>query len=305
MPTRGLSKVPGLQQGQSRLPLAALTACFAIGIAVGAFWISQRSRMHKPSAPPPGIVLTEQTRNVLAQVNSPLTLRFYALIDPPNLPAGWTEFTQRVSALLGAYQEQTASNITVTRYDTISEAAANQASADGVKPFNQDKGAACYCGIAVVQGGRSETLAHLEPLWEPALEFDLTRAIARVITPPSAPPVSSETASNQIVASEQVLQTLTNVSTVSLEQGSQILRDAALADFKAAVAVGAAQVKEAEDKLQQVQNGSDAEKQAALKRLQEARAEQTQKLKDIAARLQNELEALQRMKSTNAPGGAQ
>ena len=47
--------------------------------------------------------------------------------------------------------------------------------------FNLDKGEACYLGVALSLDGRKETLPHLSPEWEQALEPDLTRAIIRLL----------------------------------------------------------------------------------------------------------------------------
>jgi hypothetical protein len=290
---------PGAEQAATRVTLPLLLAViFAAGIGVGAFWFSRKAGPTPPPGPPQ-VVLSEQTRNVLRGLTAPVEIRFYDLLDTSSLPGSWTAFAGRVSDLLAAYQQAAAGRITLTRYDSPSDSFDDKAHADGIQPFNLDKGAACYLGMVVSQDGRSETLPHLSPEYEQALEFDLTRAIARVATPPPAPPVSAETATNQAAAAEQVGRAIPDPANTSLDQGIQILRDAALAEFKAAAQAGQEQVKEAQGK-------SEAEHQAAVKALQQVQAEQTDKLKEIAARLQNQLDAWRRMKAgTNPPAAPQ
>ena len=83
------------------------------------------------------------------------------------------------------------SQIHVIRNISTSEDKANAAAADGIRPFNLDKGDACFLGLTVACGERKESLAQLEPEWEPALPFDLARAILQVTATPSSPVVKA------------------------------------------------------------------------------------------------------------------
>ena len=85
---------------------------------------------------------------------------------------------------------------------------------------------------------------------------------------------------------------------MSVEEGTRILREAALKDFTTAANEMAAQVKEAQQRLAQVQNGgSDADQQAAMKHLQQVQAKQTEKLNQIASRSKAQIDALQQLKA--------
>lgn len=119
--------------------------------------------------------------------------------------------------------------------------------------------------------------------------------------PPSAPPepprVVSPPPSNPVII-EEVKKQVPNYATISLEDGENILRLEALDEFRAAAAKMNDQIKAAQQQLQDAQNGQSAEKQqAAMKNLQDMQLTATEKLKEIAARLQAQITALQSLKS--------
>ena len=207
-------------------------------------------------------------------------------------------FASRVDQLLSAYQQAAGGKIKLTRFDTQSNLNPNAAPADGVQAFNLDKGEACYLGVVLVFKGRKETLPHLSPEWEQALEPDVTRALIRLVeaTRPAAAAVAPSAPNTNAV--QEVKALIPNLGAVSVEEGTRILREAALKDFTAAAKEMEAQVKEAQQRLTQARSGgSDADPQAAMKHLQQVQAEQTEKLKQIAARSKTQIDALQQLKA--------
>jgi hypothetical protein len=134
--------------------------------------------------------------------------------------------------------------------------------------------------------------------WEPAVEADLSRAIERVAQsakPGKTTPVAAPT---DTVALEQVKSIVPNLASVSIEEGTQMLREQALKEFQAATSEMETKVKEAQQQLVQAQNGgSDADQQAARKNLLQLQADQMEKLKQIAAKSQAQIQALQQLKS--------
>ena len=99
-------------------------------------------------------------------------------------------------------------------------------------------------------------------------------------------------------AIREVKALIPNLADVSVKAGKQILQEAALKDFTTAVQEMQTQVKEAEKRLNEAQDGgSDAEQKAALKHLQQVQAEQTEKLKDIAAKSKAQIDAFQQLKA--------
>jgi Skp family chaperone for outer membrane proteins len=288
------------ERGQARTIVLAL-AFFLAGAAVGAFVLYRGG--HQAVTNSPARVLSEGTRAVLQRLSSPLEIRFYSLLDPTSVSPALQAYAGRVEQLLSEYQRQGQGKITVTRRTDLADAAVSDAAAaDGIKPFNIDKGQACFLGIALHCESRNESLPLLAPEWEPALESDLTRAIARVIGPaassasPAAsvppPPMPDKT------AVEDVKRLVPNLASVSVDEGMQILRQTALQEFQATASEAEAKVKEAQQHLADAQNGgSEADRQAAMKALQQVQFEQTEKLRQIAARTQAQIEALKQLKA--------
>ena len=269
-----------------------------MGVAASAFWFYYRGANQGPgpAAAQGEGGLSEGTLAVLRRLDSPVELKFYSLLDPASTSDALRAFAGRVEQLLSLYQQEAHGQIKVTRYTSIADAG-QAAAADGLRPFNLDKGDACYLGIAAVRGAQKEVLAQLSPDWESALQSDLSRAIARVIDasgsnrPAAAPRIDA-------AAIAEVKKTFPDLASISVEEGSQKLRDAAVNEMKAALAETDAQIKEAEQRLAQAQTaGSETEKQAALKNLQQIQAAQTEKLKQIAARSATQIEALRQLKA--------
>jgi hypothetical protein len=106
----------------------------------------------------------------------------------------------------------------------------------------------------------------------------------------SHPPVDAATI-------EAVKQAIPNYASVSLEDGTQVLREAALKQFAAAAGEMDAQVKQAQEQLVQAESSqAAAEQSAALKHLQQTQVEQTEKLQQIAAQFQAQIAALKQLK---------
>ena len=250
-----------------------------------------------PAAPPESSgapALSQASKAVLQRLGSPVEIRFYSLLDPASVGDSGRQFSARVDQLLSQYEREAGGRIKITRVTAFSTATANAALADGIKPFNLDKGDACYLGIAVVRGGQRESLASLSSEWESALEFDLSRAIAGVDA--SSPPVQLAAKSDGATL-DAVKRAIPNLDTVSVDEGSRLLRASAVSRFEQASQELQARVKTAEEHFLQAQNsGSEAEMNDALKDLEQVRKEQAQKLTDIALEAKAQQEALQQLK---------
>jgi hypothetical protein len=260
---------------------------------VGAFWVSQRSKATE--APAPGSQLSGATHDVLKRLDRTVALRFYSLLDP-GAPSELHAFSDRVKQLLSEYQQNAGGKIDLVIMDNTTNTSPNLALADGVAGFDLDRGEGCYLGVALSCDGRKEVLPRLLPEWETALEPDLSRAIANVSkskTGTTTPQVGTP----EPATTEMLNKTIPNASNVSLEEGTRMLRTAALAEFTATVNETQALVQAAEAQLKQAKsNGSPSEQDAALKHLQDIQNVQSQKLKEITARSQAEIDAWKKLK---------
>jgi hypothetical protein len=99
-------------------------------------------------------------------------------------------------------------------------------------------------------------------------------------------------------AIEDVKRAMPNYASLSLDQGTEILRQAALKEYAAAAQELQSQVAQAQAELSQAAGKSPADQQAAMKHLQQVQAEQSQKLQQIGGQLQTQITALKQLKST-------
>lgn len=291
------------QQGSARVVLLALTSFF-LGAALAAFWVSHSGHAPASAREEAGdsrAGLSESTRNVLSALSSPVELRFYSVLEAGQTPDSLRAFAGRVDQLLAQYQRVANGKIMVTHSNSQAYTNVDAAIADGLKPFNEEKGEPALLGIAVINQNHKTALAQLAPEWEPALEYDLTRAILTVSkvvpkaggTTPPGPPVSSG-------ALEEIKQIVPNLESVSLADATRLVREASLKEFAAAAAQFQAQLNEAQQRLKDAQNGgSDSDRQAAMKNLQAVQADQANQLKKIAAKAQDQIEALKHLKPGN------
>jgi hypothetical protein len=218
------------------------------------------------------------------------------VLDASSVPDSVQAYAGRADQLLAQYEQASGGKIKVVRCN--SNASANAAEADGIHAFNLDKGNACFLGIAVVCGSQKESLPHLAPEWEQALEPDLTRAMARAVdravqAKPGAQPPARVAPATLV----EVRRAIPNLEEVSLTEGTKVLRDAALIQFQEAAANMQAQVKEAQQRyLADKDNQSEAVQQAATEQLRKIQAEGADKLQQIALNSRAQIAALQQLK---------
>jgi ABC-type uncharacterized transport system involved in gliding motility auxiliary subunit len=286
---------PTKREDGSVRTILLVAVCFCLGLAVSAFWFRPPA---KPAAPPkPTFELSNASKGLLEHLETPIAIRFYSLLDPKGPPA-LREFSGRVDQVLSAYEQQANGKILVTRYDAQTNANPNAALADGINGFNLDKGEGCYLGLALSCNGRKEVLAQLSPEWEPALESDVTRALLRLAEADLSAKTKVSTRPTDAAVVEEIKQRIPDIASVSLEDGTRTLRESSLKEFAAAVSEMQAQVRETQARFEQARNnGTAADKESALKHLQEVQTAQTEKLNQIAARSQAQITALQQLKS--------
>jgi hypothetical protein len=269
-----------------------------LGIVLAGLWFKYGKATpdsHLPGAGGPQ--LSGTTVDLLSHLNSTVEIRFYAVLPSGSAPEPLQDFSRRVDRLLSEFQSVNDSKIRVVRNISTAGANANAAAADGIHPFNLDRGDACFLGLTVVCGERKESLPRIQPEWEPALEFDLARAILQVTAAPATTVVKASAPVSPEVTNE-VVRLIPDLKGTSLEDGVRILREAAFEAFTAAGAEMENQLQAAQQQLSDAQNGqSEAEQQAAMKHLQEVQLEQEKKYRQIAARLQAELAIFEQMKA--------
>jgi hypothetical protein len=276
-----------------------LPVVFILGAGVGAYWI-YRAPQTEPATretQPASVPLSEHTRAVLHDLKSPLEVRYYSKLDESEANGAVGAFAGRVDRLLSEYEREAGGKLKITRHNSRADSDKAAATADGFAAFNLDQSQGSFLGVVVAQGLQKEALAALAPEWEAALESDLTRTILRVTGAHAIASHATVNAEVEAAVAEQVKRSIPNFADVSMEQGRQILRDAAMQELKAAATEMQAQVQAAQQRLSEAQTSkSEAGQETAMKNLQEIQAAQAEKIKEITARFQAQVAALQRIK---------
>lgn len=280
--------------GRARgVSLVLLLAVFGGGVALGLAWAHRPHSQSQPEGPAQ-LTLSDASRAALQHLSEPVEVRFYSQLDPSPALEATRAFAARVDALLTTFEAESGGRLHVRRVASGAQFDFKAAVADGIKPFNQDKGDPCFLGLVVVKKDQSETLPRLDPAWEQAVELDLGRILGREPAPSATAAPQEKIDPAAIMA---VKQTLTNLDTVSVDDGNQILRGNALEEFRKAARDMETELKTAEqDVLVAQQKGTTADQQSAQQKLAEVRARQMEILKDIAARSKAQTDALQHLK---------
>jgi len=296
-------------KGQVRGVLPLLI-CFLLGLGAGAYWYY---RAAKPSGAPgndPAAVgqssgaLSETLKANLQQLEAPVEIRFYVPAHPKILPEPLPAFVDRVAELLSEYNHEVGGKIRVTQLDPISNPGAEaSAKADGIKPLPLATGDFYYLGLALAYHGQKEVISPLALEWEPALPSDLSRALLRLTTARTAAKPLADSGPANLAAAKEVLQevvrAIPDIASVSLADGTQILRSATLEEIKAVIGEIQTQVAAAQQKLAAAQAGtSEAEQQAARKQLEQLQAQQIEKIQQITQRLHDQIAALKQLKES-------
>ena len=130
--------------------------------------------------------LSEGTRNIIAKLDTPVEIRFYATRDESVMPVRFRNYARRVEDILDELEQIAGDNLEVIKYDPQPDSdAADMASLDGVEgqPIDAFGMSRIYLGISISMLDTKVAIPFLAPDREKELEYDLARAISRVITP--------------------------------------------------------------------------------------------------------------------------
>jgi ABC-type uncharacterized transport system involved in gliding motility auxiliary subunit len=130
--------------------------------------------------------LSPGTKRILSKLESRVTIRFYCTQGGTAMPPSLRTYAQHVEDLLDEYQQNGKGKIVIQKLDPQPDSdAEDSARLDGVEgqatsPFGGDK---IYLGVVVGMLDQKVTLPWLPPDRERLLEYDISRAIARVVNP--------------------------------------------------------------------------------------------------------------------------
>jgi hypothetical protein len=275
-------------------PLLLAAAFFILGAILTATWFYY-------SRPATGAVagrLSEATQNLLGQLDAPVTIRYFSLLPAGSANETLQSYAERVEQLLDAVQAATGGKVQVSRFNSPTETNITAASTEGIRPFNLDKGDACFLGLTIVGREHKESLPQLQPEWEAALEFDLARAILRAGATAAPAPLPAAVAKPSAETIATINRLIPDVKSVSEEEADQIFHAEFLKDCAIVGTELEAQINAAQEKVQQAAtNGSADDLEAARKNLAKVQVEQADKLKQVAAQLQVRMALFKQQKS--------
>lgn len=130
--------------------------------------------------------LSDGTKAILKKLDTPVKIRFYCTQAESSTPdtVYLKGYAKRVEDLLTEYKQNGHGKVIVEKYDPQPDSDAEDAARlDGVDPETLRNGDRFYMGLAVVQLDEKQAIPFLDPSKERLLEYDISRAISRVVTP--------------------------------------------------------------------------------------------------------------------------
>jgi ABC-type uncharacterized transport system involved in gliding motility auxiliary subunit len=131
--------------------------------------------------------LSRGTRAILGKLDAPIKIRFYCTQSESASPESvlLKSYARTIDDLLGEYKQNAHGKLTVERYDPQPDSdAEDSARLDGIQAQDLSGGEKFYLGLAVSQGlDEKQSIPFLSPDRERQLEYDISRAITRVVTP--------------------------------------------------------------------------------------------------------------------------
>jgi ABC-type uncharacterized transport system involved in gliding motility auxiliary subunit len=130
--------------------------------------------------------LSQGTRAILRKIDTPIHIKLYCTRGEAATPetVALKDYAQQVEDLLTEYKQASKGKLIIEKYDPEPDSdAEDSARMDGIEGQMLPSGERFYLGLAVTMLDVKEPIPFLSPTRERLLEYDLSRAISRVITP--------------------------------------------------------------------------------------------------------------------------
>ena len=127
--------------------------------------------------------LSDGTKKILAKLDTPVEIRFYYTKNDVAMPPRLKNYAQRVEDLLGEYRRAAKGKLEIKKFNPEPDSDAEEsANLDGIEGQLVNTGDKIYFGLAV-SCLDSKVAIPLAEDREKLLEYDLSRAISRVVAP--------------------------------------------------------------------------------------------------------------------------
>jgi ABC-type uncharacterized transport system involved in gliding motility auxiliary subunit len=130
--------------------------------------------------------LSDGTRAILKKLDTPVTIRFYCTQSESATPETvfLKGYARKVEDLLAEYKQAAGGKLKIEKYDPQPDSdAEDSARLDGLEPTPLPGAERFYLGLAIKCADQVQSIPFLGPNRERLLEYDITRAIARVEAP--------------------------------------------------------------------------------------------------------------------------
>jgi ABC-type uncharacterized transport system involved in gliding motility auxiliary subunit len=129
--------------------------------------------------------LSAGTKAILHKLDTPVTIRLYSSQGDSSPQAVFLKsYGKRVEDLLSEYKQIAKGKLVIEKYDPQPDSdAEDNARLNGVEGEMLPNGEKFYLGLSVTMLDEKQTLPFLDPNRERLLEYDLSRAISRVMNP--------------------------------------------------------------------------------------------------------------------------
>jgi ABC-type uncharacterized transport system involved in gliding motility auxiliary subunit len=145
--------------------------------------IAARARQRVDLTAEKAYTLSPGTRAILSKLDTPVQIRFYCTKNATAMPVFLATYAQRVDDLLSEYKQASKGRIEVQRLNPEPDSdAEDSARLDGVEAQQLRNGEKIYLGLSVGMLDQKQAIPFLTPDRERLLEYDISRAIARVMT---------------------------------------------------------------------------------------------------------------------------
>ena len=124
--------------------------------------------------------LSDGTKQILKNLDEPVTLRFYVSQGDDNMPLPLKGYARRVEDLLREFKAASKGKLVIEKLDPQPDSdAEDTASLDGVQPQSLNTGERFYFGLVVKRGEQKAAIPSIVMQRERLLEYDIVRAITR------------------------------------------------------------------------------------------------------------------------------
>jgi ABC-type uncharacterized transport system involved in gliding motility auxiliary subunit len=160
---------------------AAIALVAMLALLVGANVVVSKIKWRADLTEERAFTLSEGTRQILANLTSPVQVRFYYSQSDEAMPMPLKHYAQNINDVLDAMRAASGGKLQIQRLDPRPDSdAEDSARLDGVDPQVFPNGDRIYLGLSFSQLDRKTALPFMAPDRERLLEYDIARAVTAV-----------------------------------------------------------------------------------------------------------------------------